>query len=413
LRRSARRALGLLAGALSAAGLAAPTTASAVETCPNAAFRTGPSEHLPDCRAYEMVTPDSKNGAQPFFAATSPSGNRVAINAFGTLTPTTGDKTGVFSSYFDERTPEGWKLRSVDPPSGIFADPFRPGFSEIGGQYMNGYELESGRAVYVTRARALYQEQQLYAEAPSGVFQRFGPVGAPGFEKLVEEERNFGIPYAPVAISKDFSHLVYATERSYWPELGTGKVAQLYEYTGLEQSHPLLVGVDNQGKPIGKCGVQLGGGEAERTFFEYPVTRDAMSADGSKIFFTPQVPPGQRNKPCAEGGPAREVYARVDNGTSSAHTCRGYAHHDCGVLAAHLVADHADLGRAAFDRYRGARVHDPAVLGGEGGGHRQFGGAQVTIRRQRRVRPRRQSQFEGADRHIGHGVEGRGGHAFF
>src|SRR5215831_6559219 len=32
------------------------------DTCPNAQFRVGPSAHLPDCRAYEQVSPVDKAG---------------------------------------------------------------------------------------------------------------------------------------------------------------------------------------------------------------------------------------------------------------------------------------------------------------------------------------------------------------
>src|SRR5829696_7372493 len=66
--------------------------------CPNAALRTGPSFELPDCRAYEMVSPLDKNGGNvqalpPFagglyasFKQSSIDGEKVtytSVTAFG------------------------------------------------------------------------------------------------------------------------------------------------------------------------------------------------------------------------------------------------------------------------------------------------------------------------------------------
>ena len=55
----------LLAGLLVAIGLCLPGAAAAGEGCPNEQLRAeNNSLGLPDCRAFEMVTPPDKNSAR-------------------------------------------------------------------------------------------------------------------------------------------------------------------------------------------------------------------------------------------------------------------------------------------------------------------------------------------------------------
>lgn len=109
-----RWALAIVASALSCLGLGAGSAAAA---CLNEAFRLGPSALLPECRAYEMVSPVDKNGAGVNLAVeprTRPDGK--AINFWSA-----GDFAGApsrlaFSNYIARRGEDNWHTESVVPP---------------------------------------------------------------------------------------------------------------------------------------------------------------------------------------------------------------------------------------------------------------------------------------------------------
>jgi len=103
-----------------------PETDSA---CPNRAYRNGPSAALPDCRAYEMVSPVDKNGgdivdyflegfdadtAFTGFDQASASGSKIAYSAPIAFAGALG--APILSHYLATRTPAGWTTESLDPP---------------------------------------------------------------------------------------------------------------------------------------------------------------------------------------------------------------------------------------------------------------------------------------------------------
>jgi hypothetical protein len=122
-----------VAGLLSVGALTVATsTASATEACPNQAFRTGFSAALPDCRAYELVSPP---GVQPHFetfgivqnikfsaavpgaelgTVASRGSNQSGIVFFSTFAPPGSTTDGPY--YLSSRGAGGWSTQNLMPP---------------------------------------------------------------------------------------------------------------------------------------------------------------------------------------------------------------------------------------------------------------------------------------------------------
>jgi hypothetical protein len=84
--------------------------------CPNAQFRTGFSAHLPDCRVYEKVSPEDKDGSDITngLDVASPDGDAVSYSSFGAFGGSQGG--GLVSEYLGRRTATAWTLEPLTPP---------------------------------------------------------------------------------------------------------------------------------------------------------------------------------------------------------------------------------------------------------------------------------------------------------
>jgi Tol biopolymer transport system component len=84
-------------------------------SCPNAAFRTGPSANLPDCRAYENVTPLNLLGSKAEATGTvAENGEAVIWRTFASLPGF--ESIGLRDYYLAKRTSSGWSSVMVSPP---------------------------------------------------------------------------------------------------------------------------------------------------------------------------------------------------------------------------------------------------------------------------------------------------------
>jgi hypothetical protein len=115
---SSKRSLGglsllLLTGAIALFGIGLPATVRA-DDCPNADFREGPSAILPDCRAYELVSPPDQQGHDLAYGVGAPDGVRAWLQSPVPFAEGANTGNGLTASV--TRTASGWKVSPLDAP---------------------------------------------------------------------------------------------------------------------------------------------------------------------------------------------------------------------------------------------------------------------------------------------------------
>ncbi len=111
-------------------GFCSSVSTAGAAACPNEAVRTGPSAVLPDCRAYELVSPPDADGRLlqgiigfnlfdlfPTDLANS-SGDKLLYMTYDSPFGAPGEPTGVFDLYETQRSAGGWQNSRLLSPSG-------------------------------------------------------------------------------------------------------------------------------------------------------------------------------------------------------------------------------------------------------------------------------------------------------
>ncbi len=294
----------LVQGAEQVLTVPVPPSAGEPAACPNEVFRTGLSAGLPDCRAYEQVTPVDKEGAtEPFHyrggvnsaVVVGEGGESVAFEA-----PVTsygeGPSAGGSPYFFSRAQGNGWLMKAGEPQP-------EAGISHF---YPQLYSADLSQLAFVAE----------YSTSVSGnssdIEYKVGRAGGP--YTLVASVPREDVPAGSegwVAGNGDFSKLVLQTHDHMLGGEPTGTVsgADLYEYTtgsGLRQ-----LNVNEEGATIGSCGANVVHGEedpgegagAGASSHLYSGSH-SISADGSRVFF--EAAPGHE---CAA---AKNLYMRVN-----------------------------------------------------------------------------------------------------
>jgi hypothetical protein len=113
----------LIACAWLFAGGAAPTAIAQGDSCPNADLRGQQgAQHLPDCRAYEQVSPIDKNNNHIGIASYLGTGSGPVIGQDGAAAYTSNGAfagtpgASVLSAYAGARNDDGWQTSPLSPP---------------------------------------------------------------------------------------------------------------------------------------------------------------------------------------------------------------------------------------------------------------------------------------------------------
>jgi hypothetical protein len=275
--------------------------------CANEAFRTGSSAGLPDCRAYEQLTPVEKEGAQePFhygglnignYGLAAEAGGRFVFEALGTdYFP--GPNGGGGPYLFSREEGQGWSILTGDAQPEAGVEVYEP-------------QVYSANLTQVALAATVSTSE---ATTSAGEVQyKVGPVGGPYALVKAIPEKLVGAASEPqgwVAGDSSMSKLVFATidHELLGAATGTKSGLDLYEYTAAGGLAQLNVSGESA-STIGSCGAKivqgLEDGDLEQIGREKASGPHSLSSDGSRVFF--EADPGKR---CGEE--PSHLYMRVD-----------------------------------------------------------------------------------------------------
>jgi hypothetical protein len=247
---------------------------------------------LPDNRAYEMITPVEKNGVDPGVAVSAPNGETIDWYGTGGVE---GATSAAINLYQSRRTAGGWQTVALTP-----RPPTPLGFLQE--QAPVFWTPDLGKTIYTTPASYDARDDDrgaldLYLQLPGGAL---------GWISQGTQGGNTPNEVTFDGSTSDAEHVVFSTEESLVLQAAgiesNGDRATEYLYKrNVAAKQTVLVDVNNSGKLLNPEGAVLGNGNwltkeelPAESFLPANVlgtTTNAISSDGSKVFFE-SPPPG-------------------------------------------------------------------------------------------------------------------------
>jgi hypothetical protein len=277
--------------------------------CGNEGLReVNASMTLPDCRAYELVTPPEKNGAligvlftNNIPPAIADDGSRMialSIQCFAQPTSCVGTRLAEGEPFQFTRTAGGWQTKPLALSAETFSTSSAWRFNPNTGE------------VLFSAPTSPREEDDWYVRQEDGSLADLGAL----WEGPLTLHNLRGLEEGKTVATADFSHVLFESQEPFWSFDGGKASAQgLYEYPGSGGTGPQLVGVtggEGSHDLIGACGSGIVARE----------TQEALSADGRTAYFEVKHCSGGTGVNASNPVPVQEVFVRIDGESSDART---------------------------------------------------------------------------------------------